>query len=196
MDTTTDRISQLERLQKLRADGVLSDAEFAHEKAIVTGVGAAVERAPARKREVVVIALVVFAVLAGAFFAFNFKPTMQATHGDALPAAKAAAGPELSAAPAGVSAEYPGGDRQTSIPALEARWIKLEDECGRGDQTQDDAVCQSREDVRTELEKRGICWSYSDWRVFPTEYQWHPCSEPAPPNWKPDPIFDKNIGPD
>lgn len=73
---------------------------------------------------------------------------------------------------------------QPSISSLEARWLDLNDQCA-GSYHPSEAVCNEAERIRSALERRGICWSYSDWRVTNAEYRFHPCSQPRPPGFKP-----------
>jgi hypothetical protein len=68
---------------------------------------------------------------------------------------------------------------------LKRQWLVLEDECRGGAHTPDDAICTERDRILTELQRRGICWIYSDWRVFPSDYHWHPCSQAHPKGWRP-----------
>jgi hypothetical protein len=68
---------------------------------------------------------------------------------------------------------------------LKRQWMVMENECRGGQHASDDAICKARDDIGAELTKRGICWAYSDWRVFPTDYDWHPCNQPRPKGWRP-----------
>lgn len=79
--------------------------------------------------------------------------------------------------PAGMSSarSYP----QTNAE-LKRQWLAMNEECRGGQHEPDDDVCTARDNIGVELERRGICWSYSDWRVLPTEYDWHPCGQPRP----------------
>lgn len=95
------------------------------------------------------------------------------------------------------SARGNGGDQEaqrkaTDTKSLQRRWGQLETECRGGPHTPDDAVCTERDRVTAELERRGVCWAYSDWRVYPSDYKWHPCSEAHPKGWRPGPEFDDN----
>lgn len=77
-----------------------------------------------------------------------------------------------------------------SVAQLKARWLYLNEQCvGRPDQTPHSKLCLARDATGFALEKRGVCWAYSDWRVFPVEYDWHPCSQARPKGWKPDPLM-------
>lgn len=76
-----------------------------------------------------------------------------------------------------------------SILAMKERWGQLNEQCVGGPHELGDAVCNARDQAQTALERRGVCWAYSDWRVPRSEYQFHPCSEPTPAGFKPDPIY-------
>lgn len=73
-----------------------------------------------------------------------------------------------------------------TVPELKRQWLVMNEECRGGQHSPDDDVCTARDNIGVELERRGICWSYSDWRVYPTDYDWHPCSQATPKGWKPD----------
>ncbi len=79
--------------------------------------------------------------------------------------------------------------KSPSILAMEERWGQLNEECAGGLHELGDAVCNARDEAERALERRGVCWSYSDWRVPRAEYQFHPCSQPRPAGFKPDPIY-------
>jgi hypothetical protein len=81
------------------------------------------------------------------------------------------------------------GRRQPPIASMEHQWGRLNEECRGGSHTPDDAVCTRRDRVGEALQRRGICYSYSDWRVFPVDYDFHPCSQTHPKGWVPDPEF-------
>lgn len=83
------------------------------------------------------------------------------------------------------SAKRPTKYFQTS-KELQRQWLVMETECRGGQHDPGDAICRERNSVGKELERRGICWAYSDWRVFPFDYAWHPCSQARPKGWKPD----------
>lgn len=72
-----------------------------------------------------------------------------------------------------------------STAKLKARWGRLEEECRGGQHSPDDAVCTERDKVGEALRRRGVCWAYSDWRVTPPWYEWHPCSQKRPQGWRP-----------
>ena len=67
-----------------------------------------------------------------------------------------------------------------STTELKRQWLVLEEECRGGQHEPTDAICTERDKVSRELELRGVCWVYSDWHVYPTEYKWHPCAQPRP----------------
>lgn len=69
---------------------------------------------------------------------------------------------------------------------LKRQWMVMEDECRGGQHGPGDAICKARDEIGTELKRRGTCWAYSDWRVFPTQYDWHPCSQARPKGWRPE----------
>jgi hypothetical protein len=79
--------------------------------------------------------------------------------------------------------------KSPSILAMEERWGYLNEECVGGPHELGDAVCNARDEAERALERRGVCWAYSDWRVPRAEYQFHPCSQPRPAGFEPDPIY-------
>lgn len=68
---------------------------------------------------------------------------------------------------------------------LKRQWMVMNEECRGGQHDPDDAICKARDGIGAELERRGTCWAYSDWQVFPTQYDWHPCNQPRPKGWRP-----------
>lgn len=72
-----------------------------------------------------------------------------------------------------------------SMVSMKARWGRLNEECVGGPHQLGDAVCNARDRVQEALERRGVCWYYSDIRVTPAEYSFHPCSQPRPKGWRP-----------
>ena len=75
---------------------------------------------------------------------------------------------------------------ELSLTQLKERWGRLEEECRGGQHAPSDATCRARDDTMLEIEGRGVCWAWSDWRVSAAEYAWHPCSQPLPRGWQPD----------
>lgn len=73
-----------------------------------------------------------------------------------------------------------------SILEMQERWGQLNEQCVGGPHELGDAVCNARDQAQRALERRGVCWAYSDWRVPRAEYQFHPCSESTPTGFKPD----------
>lgn len=90
------------------------------------------------------------------------------------PAAAPAQTVEQSATPSLVLSE------RESVDQLKAHWMALNEECRGGQHSSDDAVCTARDNALTMLEKRGVCWVYSDENVISADYRWHPCAEPHP----------------
>jgi hypothetical protein len=73
-----------------------------------------------------------------------------------------------------------------TTPELQRQWEVMNEECRGGQHNPDDAICTDRDNIGVALEARGICWAYSDWRVYPTDFRWHPCSQARPVGWRPD----------
>lgn len=63
---------------------------------------------------------------------------------------------------------------------LKALNLTLNEECRGGSHDTADKVCRQRDASGLELERRGICWAYSDANVYPMDYDWHPCSQSKP----------------
>jgi hypothetical protein len=78
---------------------------------------------------------------------------------------------------AALVASSPAIARPMSVAALQRQWMALNEECRGGP---DGAACVKRDRVGTALERRGVCWAYSDFNVFPTEYRWHDCRKARP----------------
>jgi hypothetical protein len=72
-----------------------------------------------------------------------------------------------------------------STAQLEGQWEDLNEECRGGDYVPHGRACRMRENVYRQLERRGICYVYSDWRVYPQDYRWHSCHQARPPGWRP-----------
>lgn len=71
---------------------------------------------------------------------------------------------------------------------LKAAWIKGNELCrGSYDQREARQGCVAREKADRALKKLGWCFEYSDWRVVPVDYDWHPCSQARPANFVPEP---------
>lgn len=94
--------------------------------------------------------------------------------------ATAEAAPQRVAAKAGRVSAYP-----QATPELKRQWGVMEEECRGGQHDPEDAICTARNDIQSELERRGVCWAYSDWRVTNAEYSWHPCAQARPRGWSP-----------
>jgi hypothetical protein len=67
-----------------------------------------------------------------------------------------------------------------SVDQLKLLYLSLNEECRGGQHDSEDATCKQRDNIGAELEKRGICWAYSDYTVYPMDYDWHPCSQARP----------------
>ncbi len=94
--------------------------------------------------------------------------------------------PESSAAPAPAQTAEQSAtpslilSESESVDQLKAHWMALNEECRGGQHSSDDAVCTTRDNALTMLEKRGVCWVYSDENVISADYRWHPCAETRP----------------
>lgn len=67
-----------------------------------------------------------------------------------------------------------------SSTAMKRQWLAANEECRGGQHGPSDSVCLRRDRLGTALERRGICWAYSDVNVYPFDYGWHPCSQARP----------------
>lgn len=167
----TDRISQLERLQKLREAGALTDTEFAQEKSLVL-VYSREDNAPAgRRRAPLILGFLALAVVGGLLLAATIMPATKMAHATIVhrkpssaltPASPAEAASEDTAVASegGRTAEAdpaPVTRRASPVPALLTRWFQLEAECRNGQRSPEGAACRARDDAAAALqEARGL----------------------------------------
>jgi hypothetical protein len=163
-----DRIGQLERLQGLREQGALTEAEFAHEKSLVLYNGVAEVQPVRRSRAPLVLGLVVVAMGGGVLLG-SLTPTTVASNAPSIVrhhrAASALAEPP---APAPVTGESPASDEgfetadrdglaATAVPLIKRRWLKVEAECRNGERSPEDGLClASNEAARALRQARGL----------------------------------------
>ena len=83
-------------------------------------------------------------------------------------------------APAFPASAHPPRPITVSTESMERHWLKLEIECRGGAHSDDDSVCAQRDRLITLLERRGVCWAYSDPNIYPPDYRWHPCRVSRP----------------
>lgn len=69
-------------------------------------------------------------------------------------------------------------------------WGVANDECQGGNVAFNSPVCRRRNQLQSQAERLGWCWSYSDWRVSRADYRWHRCDIAHPVGFKPDPALD------
>jgi hypothetical protein len=163
-----DRIGQLERLQRLREQGALTKAEFAHEKSLVLYDGM-VEIQPVRRSRVpMLLGLAVLAVGGGVLLG-SMTPTTVASK---MPniirhhrtvgalAVPPTSGPVTREAPAsdeGFKSADRDGVAATAVPLIKRRWLDVEAECRNGERSPEDGLClASNEAARALREARGL----------------------------------------
>lgn len=167
----TDRISQLERLQRLREAGALTDAEFAHEKSLVLGYAPEAGEPRGRRRTPLILGCLVLAVVGGLVLAATIMPATKMAHATIVHrhtgAALTSAGP---AEPTSENTDLATGDDRTAeidplpatsraspAPALLTRWIQLETECDNDERRPESAACQVHDEAAKALqEARGL----------------------------------------
>lgn len=163
-----DRIGQLERLQRLREQGALTEAEFAHEKSLVL-YDRTVEMQPVRRsRAPLALGLVVLAVGGGVLLG-SLTPTTVANKAPSIIRHHSAAGAQAaSPTSAPLAGEGPGSDERfetadrdgvaaTAVPLIKRRWLKVEAECRNGERSPEDGLClASNEAARALREARGL----------------------------------------
>lgn len=72
-----------------------------------------------------------------------------------------------------------------SLSDLEQQALADAAECQGGAHSFDDATCRKRDAAFEDLKNRGTCWTYSDDRVLPVDYDWHDCDQSAPVGFSP-----------
>ena len=65
-------------------------------------------------------------------------------------------------------------------------WNAANEGCQGGHVTWDSPICKRRDALQAEARRLGWCWSYSDWRVYRADYQWHRCNVAHPTGFKSD----------
>lgn len=163
----TDRISQLERLQRLREAGALTDAEFAREKSQVLGYAPEGGERAGRRRAPMVLGLLVLAVIGGLVLAATIMPAMKMAqttivHRHPIAVVTTAGSPDF----AGGDTADAAADDQTSeadpasivshatpVVGLLTRWGQLEAECRSGQRSPTGATCRARDEMASALHK-------------------------------------------
>lgn len=139
-------------MQRLREQGALTEAEFAHEKSLLLYVAAAEVRQVRRSRAPLVLGLIALAVGGGVLLGSGIPTTEVSKMPSIVKHHRAVTEMAEPPDPAPVTAELPSSDQHfekadrddvaaMAVPLIKRRWLKVEAECRNGERSPDDDLC-------------------------------------------------------